>query len=362
MRRWVVGGIIATVIGFNLLIAGCGVLIGIANPEKSFSLPRVDVVAELAPDASMHVVEHITYDFTGPFSYGTRPIPVGAYQLTDMRVTENGQELVSVGAPYNLQWFFSAEDESRTFDIEYTVRPGATVGPDIAEVYWKWVGDLHPKIDKVTATLTVPPGAGEVKAWGHGDLTGQVTIDGDTVRWSAPDVPQGSFVEGRVAIPSSRFTVPPIGTPRLDTILAQERALGTSRERSPSGRSTRRGRGGRASRPCQHRRALRDPVRHRGVRVPVLPVRARTEGRSRDRRVLPRPSRRPTRGRRHAPALGQRATARVRRHGHRPRAARLAEHHRGERREGRSGPIRRTTGSRRRRRRPTTNSATSRNG
>ena len=69
----------------------------------------------------MHVVEHITYDFHGPFSYGTRPIPVGPYQITDMRVTEHGQELTSVGAPYNLQWFFDAEDEQRTFDIEYTV-------------------------------------------------------------------------------------------------------------------------------------------------------------------------------------------------------------------------------------------------
>src|SRR5688572_1734670 len=130
MRRWVVGGIIAAVLGINLLIGGVGVLIGLANPEKSFSLPRVAVAAELRADGSMHVVERITYDFKGPFSFGTRPIPVGAYELTDMRVTENGQELSSVGAPFNLQWFFDAEDETRTFDIEYTVRPGAVVGPD----------------------------------------------------------------------------------------------------------------------------------------------------------------------------------------------------------------------------------------
>ena len=114
-----------------------------------------------------------------------------------------------MGAPYNLQWFFDAEDERRTFDISYTVRNAATVAPDVAEVYWKWVGETHPEIDLVTATLTVPAGDGEVLAWGHGELTGEVTVDGDTVRWVAPDVPDGSFVEGRVAIPSSRVHGPP---------------------------------------------------------------------------------------------------------------------------------------------------------
>ena len=60
----------------------------------------------------MQVVEHITYDFTGQFHYGTRPIPVGAYTISDMHVTEHGQELLTSGAPYNLQWFFTAEDET----------------------------------------------------------------------------------------------------------------------------------------------------------------------------------------------------------------------------------------------------------
>ena len=211
-------------IGFILLLGSCGALVGVFQPQKSFSLPRVAVEAELRPDASMHVVEHITYDFHGPFSFGTRPIPVGGYQITDMRVTENGQELSSVGAPYNLQWFFDAEDEKRTFDIEYTVLNAATVGPDVAELYWKWVGEQHPKIDRVTARLTVPPGTGDLRAWGHGELTGVVSSEGDVVTWEAPDVPEGSFVEGRVAIPASRFTVPPAGPARLPLILTEERA------------------------------------------------------------------------------------------------------------------------------------------
>ena len=215
---------IALWIGFILLAAGGGVIAGLARPAKSFAIPRVFVDAELEADGSMHVVEHITYDFHGQFSFGTRPIPVGAYQITDMRVTEAAQELPSVGAPYNLQWFFHAKDEQRTFDIEYTVLGAATVGPDVTELYWKWVGEQHPKIDEVIARLTVPPGPGRLRAWGHGELTGIVATRGDIASWHVRDVPEGSFVEGRVAIPGARFTVEPTGSPRLPQILSEERA------------------------------------------------------------------------------------------------------------------------------------------
>ena len=118
-RRYV--RLVPIVVILLLSFGGAGLIKGLATPEKSFSLPRVAIEAVLAPDASMTVVEHITYDFHGPFSYGTRPIPGGPYLITDVHVSEHGRELTSVGAPYNLQWFFDAEDEQRTFDISYRV-------------------------------------------------------------------------------------------------------------------------------------------------------------------------------------------------------------------------------------------------
>jgi uncharacterized membrane protein len=218
---WGLGGFVVLLVAAPFLIA-----LGITffNPEKTFSLPRVDVDAVLQPDGSMDVVEHITYDFTGKFSFGTRPIPVGSSTITDIRVSEDGETVRSEGGPYNLKWFFSAEDEERTFDISYRVENLAQVGTDVAEVYWKWVGEEHPKIGDVTVTLVVPAVEG-VRAWGHGELTGRVEIDGDVVGWYAPDVPAGSFVEGRVAIPSSAMSVPPTSGDRLPTILTQEEAL-----------------------------------------------------------------------------------------------------------------------------------------
>ena len=86
----------ATTIFLVLLAAGI-IAANVFFPKKEFSLPRVAVDATLAPDGSMHVVEHITYDFPGQFHYGTRPIPVGAYTISDVHVSEHGQELVFLG-------------------------------------------------------------------------------------------------------------------------------------------------------------------------------------------------------------------------------------------------------------------------
>ena len=216
--------IAGTVLFVTLLIAG-GIAAKFLIPKKAFTVPRVAVAADLAPDGTMRVVEHITYDFTGKFSYGTRPIPVGTYTITDMTVSEHGTPLVSTGAPYNLQWYFTAENEKRTFDIAYTVAGAAVAGPDVAELYWKWVGTEHPTIGRVTATLHVPAGTGRLRAWGHGPLTGKTTVGADTVTWTAPDVPLGTFVEGRVAIPAARMPALAPTTPvRLDRILAEENA------------------------------------------------------------------------------------------------------------------------------------------
>jgi uncharacterized membrane protein len=224
-RLWLVVPIVAFVALFAI-----GAALGVSlDIQKSFSLPRVTVAADLRADGSMRVVEHLTYDFTGSFHYGTRPIPVGSYRITDVSVSEHGRPLVSVGAPYNLQWFFDATDERRTFDIAYTVEDAAVAGPDVAELYWKWVGEDHPTIDRVAVVLTVPPGAGRLRAWGHGPLDGVVSVGADSVRWRAREVPQGTFVEGRVAVPASRLpAVTPTGEARLPTILREERAWAAS--------------------------------------------------------------------------------------------------------------------------------------
>src|SRR4051794_16218422 len=118
----------------------CAFVVGVAWAEpaaaKSFSVPRVVVDAMLNPDGSMRVVEHLDYDFDGEFHHGTRPIPRGDYQIVDMSVSEAGRPLPFHGAPYDLEWDYSAKNERRTFDISYTVVGATKFGSDVGELYW----------------------------------------------------------------------------------------------------------------------------------------------------------------------------------------------------------------------------------
>jgi uncharacterized membrane protein len=214
-----------------LLVVGLLAAIGLATvawsvpaAAKSFRVTAVQVEAELRPDASMRVVEHITYDFDGNFSEGLRPIPPGPYQIVDTSVTEDGQALPIAGEPHDLSWRFSAHNEQRTFSIAYTVAGAASVGPDVAELYWKWVGDQHPGVGRVRVSLAVP-GEGGVRAWAHGPLHGGLEIQRTRILFSVDDLPAGRFVEGRVAVPAAAFSVAPTGAPRLDRIVAEETAL-----------------------------------------------------------------------------------------------------------------------------------------
>jgi uncharacterized membrane protein len=188
---------------------------------KSFVIERMVVEATLNSDASMDVVEHLTYDFRGSFSQGVRPIPDGDYEIVNMQVSENGRLLAISGAPNDLRWSFSATDEKRTFDISYRVLDVAKVGPDVGELYWKFMGDEHQGFGTVDVTLNVPSLTG-VRAWGHGPLYGTVELRRNVVRFEVRPLPANTFMEGRVTVPASAFTVASKGGDRLPGILKQE--------------------------------------------------------------------------------------------------------------------------------------------
>ncbi len=211
---------------FIVVFVGGGLLASrFLVPKKAFTVPRVAVDATLDGAGTMRVVEHITYNFTGSFSYGTRPIPSGPYVISDMAVSERGNALTASGAPNNLQWYFTAQDETRTFDIAYTVTGAAVGAPDVDALYWKWVGTEHPTIGRVRAVLHIPVGVGDLHAWGHGPLNGNVTVGADTVTWVASKVPTGTWVEGRVVIPATRLpAIVPTAPAQLSRILAEEDA------------------------------------------------------------------------------------------------------------------------------------------
>lgn len=211
------------------LVAATVALIAIPAPAraKSFRLAAVEVEAEVRPDASMRVTEHITYDFDGEFHNGTRTIPRGDYRIVEVSVRDRntGRPLPFEGDAYDLAWHFDARDEQRTFDITYTVLGAVKVGSDVGELYWKFVGPGHPGIGRVAVVVDLPGSGVDVRAWAHGPLNGLVEPEGSRVRASVDRVPAGQFVELRVTQPASDFTdaaALSTGEVLLPSVLAEE--------------------------------------------------------------------------------------------------------------------------------------------
>ncbi|MGH2404641.1 MAG: DUF2207 domain-containing protein [bacterium] len=222
-----------------LVAAALAALITQGAAAKSYVFPLVQIDARANPDGSIWITERRTYDFSGSFSWGTYALERrGWSEIVDVSVADEGGAYVRRRSeaprtyqvsmtPHQMEvkWYYSARDQQRTFTIRYRVLGVITRYLDTAELYWRFVGtgwDAFTKRVRVTVQI---PGASrqDLRAWGHGPLTGVVTLDDGVVRLSIDDLDAATFVEGRILfpaalVPGARF----VDQDALPRILAEE--------------------------------------------------------------------------------------------------------------------------------------------
>lgn len=125
--------------------------------------------------------------------------------------------------------------DSVIYYVSYTMTGAVMNWADTAELYWKFVGDGwsadSDDVEMEVYFANAAAGTAAVKgdnfrAWGHGSLTGDVSLDEDEpmVTYTIPCVHQGEFAEARIAFPSD--WVPQLaasGEERMSTILSEEK-------------------------------------------------------------------------------------------------------------------------------------------
>lgn len=243
-----------------------------ANPQqaeaKSYTMPEVNISADATTDASLNVIETRTFDFDGSFtavwwtfsklpadanlkingayiSYASTPkdtmvsLSEVAFSLGWRDAGGPGRDSYSFDSPKNTVYvFFDASDEVVDIKLDYTIENGVTAYKDVGEVYWKYVGDQWAEdSNNITMTLRVPVPSGttvapgdNVRAWGHGPLTGSVTVNPDgTILYKVDKVSAGQFAEARVTFPRDWLTnlenpsaLSYSNTLKLDSILEEE--------------------------------------------------------------------------------------------------------------------------------------------
>ena len=257
--KWCFKGFVLLIILFFaiLILFGDTAWFRRATGEKFFEELEVRVEAQLLPDGSMAVKETHTLKFNGEFSRYRRQIPhKGFGNMQVIRVSESAQEYQRLqtvsGRPagkytfargreagsdvFNIEMYFQAKDEKRSFIIEYLVLDVVRVHADVAELYWQFLGkNRSVATDFMTVTLQIPAGAApdQVRVWGHGPVRGDVKkLSATQLRWETTDLPKDRFLEGRVVFPPSLTPQAKVLTRKtaLQAILAEEQRWAEQRE------------------------------------------------------------------------------------------------------------------------------------
>ncbi|MDR5659687.1 DUF2207 domain-containing protein [Serpentinicella sp. ANB-PHB4] len=216
--------------------------------DRSLEIQEVNIIAEVFTDGTMAIQEERTIYFDGEYNGFYQDINMDSgVEIRDVVVKENNQPYEfnpsdDYGPPgtylireypnrLHVDWSIEAQNEQRTFVIEYVVENEVKVHNDVAELTYQFIGNEWEDSQRnVRVHLTLPEGSldKDLRAWGHGPLDGNVTILNEReVIWEIDRLPRKTFLEGRVTFTPSSVMAPHLetGFTALPDILETEERL-----------------------------------------------------------------------------------------------------------------------------------------
>jgi uncharacterized membrane protein len=214
------------------------VLLPLLATAKSYYFPEIATDVILQADGSARIVQERTYEFDGRFSWADLDLrKQGAADIRLNRLamaTDAGwqdlrpQELTSSDRSLYLRWGYSAEDEQRTFLIDYTVDGAVRRYEDVAEFHWKVIEDRHEPVGWIEIRVVLPGRSPDLfKVYVHSAARpGTLSFPGtfDTAYIQQSGIPKNAFVEVRALSSPELFPqTPQIALKRYEQILAEEK-------------------------------------------------------------------------------------------------------------------------------------------
>ncbi|HTW91468.1 MAG TPA: DUF2207 domain-containing protein [bacterium] len=192
-------------------ILGLLLLLPLLVLAKSYYYPGVTTDIRLQSDGSARVLQGRTYAFEGSFSWADLDLKKqGASDIRLNRLAmqtaagwqELAPEVSNTSRSLYLRWGYSAQDEERTFLIDYTVGGAVRRYDDVAEFYWKVIEDAHEPIGRIHVRVVLPgPSPSLFKVYVHSAARpGKLSFSPafDTAYIDQEGIPGNTFVEVRV--------------------------------------------------------------------------------------------------------------------------------------------------------------------
>ncbi len=245
---------------------------------KSYSIPSVDIRAQLETDGSLHVVEQRQLSFDGEYSqvkWSFSQLPeIASITVNSVRVVKlsdegnpTGETSILPSVPFDLKWrdgedagpgsgcyslddpansvyvYFQEAPTNVVVELDYTIENMAQAYDDKSEIYWQYLSDWGVTAQNVSCTLELPVPKGttvsagdNVYAWGHGPAGGTVEVNNDgSVVAKVDTVKSGEYAELRVLVPTTWLTnltakakKAHSGELRTDTVVKEEKTWSDS--------------------------------------------------------------------------------------------------------------------------------------
>jgi len=213
---------------------------------KSVSIPSVDIVGTIRKDGTVQIIEKRTIDFNGDFTYGFYDLPkagfgsIDEFSISDgstpfvldkIQTKKNGTYFIEDQLDKTkILYYFTASNEKKTFTIQYVIKDSIALYEDFGQFYWKLQGDGWDfPIQSFTAVLKWESAIQKdmYRIWAHGPLWGDFTkTDEFSSNLKIDELPNKTFVEVRILLPTSYFTMQPNKTGTiLNTAVAEETKL-----------------------------------------------------------------------------------------------------------------------------------------
>jgi len=210
--------------------------------SKSYNIDRIIIDAQVLNDGSIQIIESRTYTFKGSYKWAEYKLPLerlGAVILFSLK--EGSQNYYqsfdeSPGSFYTenrensfyAKWFYRAKNQTCTFTLKYLVTDAITVYNDVAELYYKFIGETNQKdIGFVDINVSLPRFASKdsVRIWLHAPLHGLIKFSGGNVNLSINQMPAENYFETRIVCPPAWISQSQkrILKDQLNTMLSEEK-------------------------------------------------------------------------------------------------------------------------------------------
>lgn len=190
---------------------------------KSYEITDVGINCTVQQDTKISWDEIRSFKLNGNFTFGYYDLPMFGYDwFRNIKVLELGKpyalnESFKPGSYWvehleeyhRIHFYYNATDEARSFEFQYNIEGAVKVYEDYGEFYWKMQGDrwdVPVGNFKAVIHLEQPIKKEDYLVWAHGPLSGDVTkADDFTIILTAKNIPENTFIEVRLLIPSQYF-------------------------------------------------------------------------------------------------------------------------------------------------------------